>query len=371
MTKTPPSRALIHQTFLTVRNGWYARGALLALCAVFVAGALPPPDQVPGVGQGSSSDLGLHSAIVARLAAGGEYYVETGEELRGRGFPTGSVFNWRTPLLFSLLSLNPGAAKTLLVLLGILTLAATVRVLSRQAVVVIIAGAIAQAGALQMVFDGSLWVFHEVWAAYFVALSAFAYSHRLHNLGGILGLAALFIRELVAPYAFVCAVMALWQKRRMESVLWVLGALLYLAYYAYHFTQVEAHQQEGDVSHAASWIRFGGFPFILSTLRTNIWLYDAHRAVAAAGLVCVLAGLLDSRLAPHIRAAVGAYLAAFFVAGQPFNWYWGWLPSLLVPLAFAHGLSALPVLFAAAAGPRARLRVGLVRRPVADDSGDG
>ena len=195
---------------------------------------------------------------------------------------------------------------------------------------------------------------HELWAAYFVALSAFAYSRRRYNVGGLLGLVARFIRELVAPYVLVCAVIALWKRRWGESAIWLLGALLYAAYYTYHLTQVEAHQQAGDGFHSASWIRFGGIPFLVSTLRTNRFLYDAHRAVAAAALVCVLAGLLDSRLAAHIRAAIGAHLVFFFVVGQPFNMYWGWLTSLLVPLAFAHGLSVLPVLFAAALGIRAR-----------------
>ena len=90
----------------------------------------------------------MYSAIVARLAAGGEYYVVIGEELRKGGYPAGTVFSWRTPLLFSMLSLNPGTAKAVFGALGILALAATVRLLSTQPAVVVIAGAIAQSGAI-------------------------------------------------------------------------------------------------------------------------------------------------------------------------------------------------------------------------------
>ena len=147
----------------------------------------------------------MYSAIVARLAAGGEYYVVIGEELRKGDYPAGTVFSWRTPLLFSMLSLSSGTAKAVFGALGILALAATVRLLSTQPAVVIIAGAIAQSGAIWIMFVGTIWVSHELWAAYFVALSAFAYSRRLYNVGGLLGLVALFIRELVAPYVLVCA----------------------------------------------------------------------------------------------------------------------------------------------------------------------
>jgi hypothetical protein len=30
------------------------------------------------------------------------------------------------------------------------------------------------------------------------------------------------------------------------------------------------------------------------------------------------------------------YLIAFAIAGQPFNWYWGWVPGMLLPLTWAH-----------------------------------
>src|SRR4051812_7219871 len=71
-------------------------GLFAALCVSITlspirAGNVDKPTDGPG-------DIALYRAEVDRMHAGEEYYTVAGEELRSRGYPTRSVFNWRTPL---------------------------------------------------------------------------------------------------------------------------------------------------------------------------------------------------------------------------------------------------------------------------------
>jgi hypothetical protein len=45
-----------------------------------------------------ASDVDLYHAEVERIARGESYYSAAGAELHERGYPTRSIFNWRTPL---------------------------------------------------------------------------------------------------------------------------------------------------------------------------------------------------------------------------------------------------------------------------------
>jgi hypothetical protein len=48
---------------------------------------------------GEGEDLRCYRSIVDRIRSGEGYYKAAYSELLSRGYPTGSVFNWRTPLL--------------------------------------------------------------------------------------------------------------------------------------------------------------------------------------------------------------------------------------------------------------------------------
>jgi hypothetical protein len=227
-------------------------------------------------------------------------------------------------------------------------LAGTVRLLVGQPVPVVVGGAIAQSGALGVLFDPRVWVFHEVWAGYLLALSTLAYALRRFSTGALIGLLALFVRELAAPYAVLCAVLAWRAARWREMRVWMAGASLYALYYGWHFRQVVLHHQPNDVAHAETWLRFGGLPFILTTLGTNSLLHNRPAWLSAVAFVVLCAGLLARELPLHMRAAVIAYLVFFAIAGQPFNWYWGWLIAFVAPLVLAQGLVVLPTLISTA-----------------------
>ena len=70
--------------------------------------------------RGGITDVATFEAMVVRLEAGEPYYEVFGDELRRRGYPAQSVFNWRTPLLLSTLAHAPKpVSRGVLALLGL------------------------------------------------------------------------------------------------------------------------------------------------------------------------------------------------------------------------------------------------------------
>jgi hypothetical protein len=327
-----------------------SRLILLAIAAATIWALTSRPGEEGAPGQhAAGEDRKLHSATIARLHDGEPYYVVVGDELRQRGFPAASVFNWRTPLLYSVIALQPMAARSALVLLGLLVLVATARLLITQPLPVVIGGAIAQSGAIGVIFDPTAWVFHEVWTGLLVALSAFSYAGRRWTTGALLGLIALFVRELAAPYVAVCAVVCWRMGRRREMAVWLSGLSLYAVHYGRHYYQIAINRLPADVGGDAwSWLTFGGAPFAVTTFRTNSLLHDRPTILAVLFLVFYLSGLSARALPLHLRAAGAIYFLCFLVAGQPFNWYWGWVPGFVIPIVFAYGLRELPVMSVAA-----------------------
>ena len=244
----------------------------------------------------------------------------------------------------------PAVARVVLIGLGLLLLAATVTQLASESPLVVLGGAVAQAGAIPIVLVPGAVVLHEVWTGVLVALSVCLYLRRQWIPAAAVGILALFVRELAAPYCVVAALLALRGRRWREVGVWAAAAVLYAGYFAAHVQQVIAHARPGDLAHLDSWIQWGGLPFVLSTLRWNGWLTVAPAWVAAVALVILLAGIVDRALSPHLRLAAAAYLALFAVAGHDFNNYWGAIPLMTWPLLFGYGLRTVGALARTAAG---------------------
>ena len=115
-----------------------ARGALIvALLAalLFVGIAVSPlatgfankPLRRPG-------DIALYQAIVERIHRGESYYDAAAKELPSRGYPTRSVFNWRTPLPAWLLGAlpTPMIGRVLLALLALAMPLVAIHLLARD-----------------------------------------------------------------------------------------------------------------------------------------------------------------------------------------------------------------------------------------------
>jgi hypothetical protein len=190
----------------------------------------------------------------------------------------------------------------------------------------------------------------ESWAGLLILLSVACYVRGLPVSGAILGIFAVLIRELAAPYCAVCALVSLRERRWREVTVWTLGAVVCAAYYTAHFVAVWAHRLPNDWAHQSSWVQGGGLQFVLNTVRINQWCLILP-SFSAAGICTLILASWWTPVPLQLRAAALAYLAFFAVVGQPFNDYWGLVTAPLWAIAAAFGLHALRHLRTEAVSP--------------------
>ncbi|UVO39412.1 hypothetical protein KUL72_14175 [Bradyrhizobium arachidis] len=164
---------------------------------------------------------------------------------------------------------------------------------------------------------------------------------------GLIGaIAALFIRELAAPYVVLCIAFAIYQKNTRELVGLALGLAGYFAYLLLHWIRVAHQLGANERTYSEGWIQFGGVRFILQTAHFNgiflllpLWLTALILPAPLTGLFAWLSGL---------RAAltVTTYLCFFAVAGKPFNYYWGALYAPVLILGLPWSIPAVYDAFA-------------------------
>lgn len=291
------------------------------------------------------TDIDLYEAEIGRMRQGEGYYAAAAAELRSRGYPTASVFNWRTPLPMWLVAQLPGRGgqALLAVLAGVLVLAGFLWVADEAG---LLAGAIAAVllfGAVMPCFLGPLYVMPVLWAGVLIGLSLAAYGFDRPQAGCLLGLAALFCRDLAGPYAVACLLLAWHQGRRREAAWWLAGLAAYAVFFAWHVAQVQLLLGPNELAHEESWLRFGGAPFVISTVQMNAYLLVAPQWLAALYLVAALAGVTawESPAGQRVGYVLAMYVGLFAVVGQPFNQYWG---AMLAPL-FALGVALAPQTF--------------------------
>jgi hypothetical protein len=268
------------------------------------------------------SDIDTYHAMIRSIRSGMPYYDAIGEELRRWGYATREAFNWRTPLLMTAEARVPDdVSKTVLLVLTALLCAGTARMPNTWA-----AGGLSltmQLGMLALFAGTDTYVMSEPWAGVLVALSICAYHWRLRGTGVALGLTALFVRELAAPYCVVCTCMAVAQRRWREVGAWAAGAALYFAYYAWHLSNVFEHRRPTDISHVGSWLALGGVTSVVTKVHWQGWLILLPMWITALSLLVIVAGIGDSRSDFRARVTSAAYLVFFLVAGRAFDWYWG------------------------------------------------
>jgi hypothetical protein len=327
---------------------WRARMALAIFAGAgvfFVAVTLSPwksgfatsPARGPG-------DVALYRAEIDRIHAGEDYYAVAADELRARGYPTRSVFNWRTPLPMWLVGKLPavelgkavlGVAAIGLLLLAFGLMADEAGVRSAMFAVLLLVG------ALMPITLGDLFVMTELWSGTLMALSAVAYGTRRSRLGIAAGLAALFFRELAAPYCLLCVFLAIKNRQWKEVLAWLGGFAAYAAFYAIHLANVLPLIHATDAAHEHGWVRFGGAGFVISTAQMNAWLLLLPQWVTALYLAAALLGFAcwSTPAGQRVGLTVAIYLIAFSIVGQPINQYWG---SMIAPL-LCLGAARFPV----------------------------
>jgi hypothetical protein len=317
--------------------------ATIGLVAIALTRDPNPPLEPP---PGATCDREVFERIVARVRAGDRFHDATQEELRSHGYPTRSVFNWRTPcyawLLGSLPSGTWGQALLLGLALVVLTMVAF-DVLRDNGFIGGAMGGTLFVGAAAWCFADSTYLFTELWAGLAIAFSVCAFRRGWIALGVASGLFALFYRELALPYVLVSLGLAVWHGRKREATAWLIGIALFLVFMAIHASIVSSRLTSLDQSLDGGWVRFGGARFILATARMNVFLMGVPLWCTAILLPCAILGLTD---APHetgqrIGLTVGLYLLAFSLVGAPFNYYWGFLTAPLLAIGLAGAPRAL------------------------------
>ena len=331
---------------LTPRQARAVLALLVAICGFFVAVTFSPLAQgYAGKDRPGEGDIALYRAEVDRIHAGEGYYQAAAAELTARGYPTRSVFNWRTPLPMWLIGRMPAAVlgKALLGGLALVLFLAAFEALAREENNLIrrpLACALLLTGPLMLCILGDLIVMPVLWAGVLIALSICAYGVGRPWLGLVLGLAAVLFRDLALPYCILAAGIAWRTNRRAELRGWILGLAAWLGLFALHWRQVADLITPQALAHSQGWIQFGGAGFVIATAQMNAYLLLLPQWVTALYLAAAMFGFAGWHTPLGLRAGLTAclFMAAFAAVGHEFNQYWG---SLIAPL-LCFGVARFP-----------------------------
>ncbi|MDA7979911.1 MAG: hypothetical protein MPJ50_14175 [Pirellulales bacterium] len=315
------------------------------IAAVFVAISLSP--QGMGFADGprfadAPTDIDLYNAEIKLMRKGAGYYQAAASELPSKGYPTASVFNWRTPLpmwIFAALP-EPGGRAVICFAAFLLIVCASGWIARRNGVFAGMLTAALVFTAVMPCFLRGVCVMPVLWAAVFIGLSLCAYAANWRTAAVLLGLTALAMRDLAALYCWVAAAMAIRDKNWRELALWCVGFATYAVFFWLHAHQVALHRTAEAVSHDGGWLQLGGAAFVISLAQVNSLLLALPQPFAAIYLALALLGWASVRETALARVAItaSAYVILFAVIGHPFNQYWG---ALLAPLA-AIGVALSP-----------------------------
>ena len=258
------------------------------------------------------------------------------DELVARGYPTGSVVNWRTPIYLELVARAPVLLRGLLLLVAALVLVGTALALRTVSTGACIAGLLLQNGVVTALWSSDLLIMPEPLAGGLIALSVLMSLRGWSAASVLLGSVALFVRSSRSPmWRFG------WCSRSGTAsgvaIGWSLGLGVYGLFLLWHVGQVHHVMPLHPTWHTAPYIQFGGLRFVLATVRTNLWFDALPWWITPFALVAALLGAWNAP--PVVSLPILGYLAAFGIAGQPFNWYWGWVPGMLYPELGAHWMA--------------------------------
>ena len=294
------------------------------------------------------------------------------EELRSRGYPTRSVFNWRSPLPIWLVGHlpYPWIGRATLSLLGLAMLVLGTAVVLREErprigrallTALLLTGPTLVCGKRGMFIS-----MHEPWAGTLIAISVSTVGLNWRGPAVVAGLLAPFFRVLALPYPLLCAALAWREHRYKELAVWVAGLLAWAAFFGFHWLEVTGVMPPGGRFHTHSWIQFGGLPFIIASVSANVYLLLLPPWVAALYFVAAMFGLLGWHTigGRQVAITVSLFVLLFSVVGQPFNLYWGMLYAPLLCFGAARFPASLHDLWVAAqlSGSRSRWPSGMTEK---------
>jgi hypothetical protein len=321
---------------------WFAVAIAFVLVAQshLASGFADKPSRGPG-------DLELYKAEVDQMQTGKNYYDIAASELVQRGYPTRSVFNWRTPFPMILIA-KLGVVPTHLILIAVASLMilfAMPALYKSSGLGGVVFGTLGLLGASLPIGLNNAWYLPEVWSGLFVGFSLVLYYSDRRYLAVAMGIVALFLRELAAPYVIVSFLIAKKQKHFAEYAGWCAGGVLYALFYCWHLSKVVPRIELDAIAHQGSWIAYGGAPFLISCVQMNIFLLLIPQAFSAIVLTLALAGWSGAMTDWEKRAAwVGvSYIFAFAVVGMPINQYWGSQIAPLIAIGAAQFVRGLEI----------------------------
>ncbi|MBN2577725.1 MAG: hypothetical protein JXB10_01945 [Pirellulales bacterium] len=335
-----------------------AVGLLAAVC--LGASCFSTRPELSEVRYSGAGDVALYRAEIEWIRGGEGYYQAALRELTGRGYPTQSVFNWRTPLPTWLIArLPPGLGKALLASLGLLLLGMAFAAVARDgdnaqgtaapgtavpgrwdSLALPMLTVLLLTGPLLFLVMGDLYLMPVLWSGVLITLSLCAYGVGRPGWGWAFGLAAVFCRDLALPYALLAAALAAWNRRRRELLFWMLGLAAWGVFFGIHAWRVYTVSPAGGLAHQQGWLRFGGMQFLFDLVQINAYLINLPHWAGALYFVAAMVGFAGWNTPWGRRMTFTAclFLTAFSFIGQEFNRYWG---ALIAPL-LCFGVARFP-----------------------------
>jgi hypothetical protein len=310
-------------------KSWSARIIIIAFLGIIVYGVLFCQSMIPSFDTNKrGEDLRCYRRIVERIQSGESYYQATYSELRSRGYPTNSVFNWRMPLLAWTMgqSSNIKLCQLIGIILSLVTLAIWISVLQVfDSFNKMLAGSLLLLGLPIYSFIPDVFLVHEFWAGALITLSLAAYAKGWRLASSLFGLMALFVREIALPYIIIMLVLSYYEKHRREALIWLSGIFAFTLMMVIHISYIKNITMNNNLIQFGSWITLGGWQFVLSTAQMHPYLLLLPIWFTAMVLPMAILGLIGWKdpLFLRISATICLYISIFLFIGKPFNMYWG------------------------------------------------
>jgi hypothetical protein len=339
--------------------------ALLALAGMIVIGLISPAEPAfptnngggPVLAAERGDNFAFYSHVVQRVRHGEPYDRAALAELRALHGPVRPFLTIRPPLLAEALARlpDPRIARALLGLLtAAVVLAWTLRLRAARPDLpwVIWCALVMVAGAAMTAFDGRLILMHEAWSGLLMALSLALRTERRFATAVAVGLVAALIREFGMPYLLVMAAMALIERRRTEAIAFAVALAIALAALGLHAHAVMSLETAADPA-SPGWVKFSGWPFVLSTASNNLIVLTAGAWAAAVIVPLALAGALDWKdpLGLRLSVLLAGMVVGFMVFGRPMQASWGFMMQPIMAAGLCLSPLALSDLLRAASRP--------------------
>ncbi len=283
------------------------------------------------------SDFHLYRTIADRIRSGEGYYESAKTELVKRGYPTGSVFNWRPPLLGWALGHLPDLriARAAAISLSLMTLWLWVSVFGKELQFSkAFVGSFLVLGGTLSSLTTEAYLGHEFWAGTLITSSILFYVKGWRYPAFLTGILALFIRELALPFVMVMICFSVYEAKYKETAVWALGIMLFFFMMVIHAFHVREIAPPDAIYSYSAWITLKGWNFVLGASSFHPYFILFPPWFTAVILPLVLLGLSGWKgpLGARLGLTVGTYVVIFLFIGQDFNRYWGGLyTDLLFP----------------------------------------